>query len=68
MRTTASAPRKNAEEREEKRSCPAVSYGRVSDGSTIEENGDLMGSEDGDGPIFGESLSHLAWSDEVESW
>jgi hypothetical protein len=31
MRVTASAPQKSAEERDEKRSCPAVSYGRVSD-------------------------------------
>lgn len=30
MRMTASAPRKNVEERDEKCSCPAVSYGRVS--------------------------------------
>jgi hypothetical protein len=28
---TASTPWKNAEERDEKRSCPSVSYGRVSD-------------------------------------
>jgi hypothetical protein len=36
MRMTASAPRKNAEERDEKRSCPAVSYGRVSNGGRKE--------------------------------
>ena len=61
MRMAASAPRKNAVERDEKRSCPAVSYGRVSNGGTVE-------GSDGNEPRFVESQIHLAWSDGGVSW
>jgi hypothetical protein len=61
---TASAPRKNAEERDEKRSCPAVSYGRVSDGRKESRRS----GSDGDGPRFVESRIHLALSGAGVSW
>ena len=57
---TAFSPRKNAEERGEKRSCPVVSYGRVM-AVEREEKVDVLGS-DGDGPRFVESRIHLPWS------
>jgi len=64
---TASAPRKNAEESDEKRSCPAVSYGRVGDGKLVEERVGEVGS-DVDGPRFVELRIYLAWSNEGVSW
>jgi hypothetical protein len=53
---TASAPQNNVEERDEERSCPAVSYGRVS-----EEKRVLVGAETD--PNL-ESPNHLTWSGE----
>ena len=51
-------------EGDEKRSCPAVSHGRVSDGRKESKRS----GGDGDGPIFLESRIHLALNDAGASW